>query len=211
MVDKLRLRFVALGDSLTVGFQPPGIYLPVMEEFPYTQFLETILFKEMPKKGLDNVEVTFKNAGMNGDTTRSMLERLDAHVLSARPDYVMVWGGINDMMMLRPPEEVFTNLAKIYEKAEDAGVRVIACTLTPIMYYNEVKLRIIELNDMIKKQCAQHGIPVADLFKATADDAGGLREAFSSDGVHLSYAGYQRVANTIYYDVIERILDGLMR
>jgi lysophospholipase L1-like esterase len=208
---KLRLSFVALGDSLTVGFQPPSMYLPDMEEFPYTQFLETILFKELPKKGLDDVEVTFKNSGMNGDTTRGMLERLDAHVFSSKPDYVIVWGGINDLMMLRPPEEAFANLAKIYEKARDAGVRVIACTLTPIMNYNEVKRRIIELNDMIKRYCDPHGIPVADLFKATADNSGELREAFSSDGVHLSNAGYQRVANTIYYDVIEQILNGLTR
>ena len=50
-------------------------------------------------------------------------------------------------------------------------------------------------------------IPIADLFDATSDEKGKLRASFSSDGVHLNNAGYRKVAYTIYYDVIESILE----
>jgi len=209
MVDDISLKFVALGDSLTVGFQSPDTFLPCMEEFPYTQFLETILSRELPKKGLSHIKFNFRNAGMLGDTTRSMLERFDVHVAALEPDYVIVWGGINDLFMLRTSEHILGNLKQIYRRARDAGVEPTASTVTSVLGNDPMLSRIVELNDMIRSHCTEHGIPVADLFAATSDESGRLRETFSSDGVHLSYAGYQKVAYTIYHDVIEPILDGL--
>jgi len=209
MVDKIMLKFAALGDSLTVGFQSPDIFLPGREEFPYTQFLETILVSELPKKSLSHVEVYFKNVGMLGDTTRSMLERFDIHVAALEPDYVIVWGGINDLFMIQSTENILGNLKQIYGRASERGVEPIACTTTSVLGNDLMVSRVVELNDMIRGYCAEKGIPVADLFAATSDEHNRLRETFSSDGVHLSYAGYQKVAYTIYYDVIEPILDEL--
>ena len=209
MVDKVTLKFVALGDSLTVGFQSPDIFLPGREEFPYTQFLETILVSELPKKGLSHVEVYFRNAGMLGDTSRSMLERFDIHVAALEPDYVIVWGGINDLFMLQPPGIILGNLKQFYGRAREAGVEPIACTVTSVLGYDSMVSRIMELNDMIRGHCKEHGIPVADLFAATSNKQGMLKETFSSDGAHLSHAGYLKVAYTIFYEVIEPILDEL--
>lgn len=211
MFDRVRLRFVALGDSLTVGFQSPDVFLPGREEFPYTSLLEVILSSELPKKNLSNVEVSFVNAGMMGDTTRGMLERFEAHVASEEPDYVLVWGGINDLYMLQPPEAVFGNLKRIYGRTREIGAEPIACTVTSVLGDEGMVTRIRELNELIKGHCEENGIPVADLFSATNDEAGRLRETFSSDGVHLSYAGYHRVAYAIYHQVIEPILDGWKR
>jgi len=205
MVD--RIRFVALGDSLTVGFQPPSAFLPGKEEFPYTRFLEIILSRELPEKGLGHLEVSFGNVGMLGDTTRSMLERFDAHVAALEPDYVIVWGGINDLFGLKAPEEIHGNLRRIYGKALEAGIKSVACTLTSVQGFDALLPQIRELNDLITGHCGAHGIPVADLFAATSDESGRLREAFSSDGVHLNHAGYQRVAYTIYFEVIEPLLE----
>ena len=209
MVDKIRVKFVALGDSLTAGFQPPDLFPSGREAFPYTRFLEIILKKELPKKGLSYIEVYFENAGMLGDTTRSMLERFDAHVVALEPDYVAVWGGINDLFMLKTPGEIQNNLAQLYCKALEADIGPIACTVTSVLSFNHILPRIMELNDLIKGYCTEHGVLMADLFAATSDKSGRLRETFSSDGIHLSNAGYQRVAHTLYYEAIEPILDGL--
>lgn len=209
MVGRIRLKFVALGDSLTVGFQPPDMFLTGREAFPYTRFLEIILSRELPKKGLSHIEVYFENAGILGDTTRSMLDRFEAHVAALEPNYAIVWGGINDLFMPQMPENIISNLKQIYRRAIEAGIGPIACTVSSVLGYDLLVPRILELNDLIREYCAEHDVPVADLFAATSDGSGRLREAFSSDGVHLSQAGYQRVAYTLYHEVIERILDRL--
>jgi len=211
MADGVGLKFVALGDSLTVGFQSPSMFLPGREEFPYTRFLDIILGRELSRKGLSRIQVSFGNAGMLGDTVRSMLGRFDSHVAAEEPDHVIVWGGINDLFMLRTPETIVGDLKQIYSRALEAGIGPIACTVTPVLGPDDLVSYILELNDMIRGYCIEHGVPLADLFAATSDESERLRETFSSDGVHLSQAGYQRVAFTLYYEVIEPILDGLKK
>lgn len=200
------LGFAALGDSLTVGFQPPRLYQPG-REFPYTSFLEAIVYRELPRKGLGHLQVSFINLGVLGDTTRRMLQRFSSQVAPLRPDYVIVWGGINDLFSMVEPEDAYSNLRRIYRTAEECAVKPIACTLTSVLGYDEVIPRIVRLNNLLKNYCEDEKIPIADLFSATADDAGRLRETLSSDGVHLSQAGYMKVANTIYYEVLEKILE----
>ncbi len=207
MMRRVGVRFAALGDSLTVGFQPPGLYLPGREEFPYTSFLEAIIYRELHRKGLDHLEVSFINLGLIGDTTPRMLQRFSSQVAPLKPDYIIVWGGINDLFSMEEPEEVYSNLRRIYEGAEEADVKPIACTLTSVLGYDDLIPRIVRLNTLLKRHCVENGIPIADLFSATADPEGRLRETFSSDGVHLSQAGYMKVANTIYYEVLEKILE----
>ncbi len=38
-----------------------------------------------------------------------------------------------------------------------------------------------------------------DLYESTSDENGMLISSYSDDGIHLSKAGYQRVAETIFY------------
>jgi len=133
MTRKNPIKIVALGDSLTVGFQAPSEFLEGSEEYPYNHFLEIILDRELPGKGLGDLEVLFTNAGLLGDTTRGMLERFESHVASKNPDYVIVWGGINDLMTLYLTEKIFKNLETIYTKAREKKIEPIACTLTPTL------------------------------------------------------------------------------
>ena len=207
MAGKKLIKIVALGDSLTVGFQAPSEFMEGSEEYPYNHFLEIILDREIPRKGLVDLEVSLINVGMLGDTTRGMLERFEVHVASKNPDFVIVWGGINDLMSLSTPEEVMENLEEIYSKARKLRIKPIACTLTPTLGLGEIQNKIVQLNEMIRKHCKENSILLADLYRATADESGMLRGSFSSDGVHLTNAGYQRIAYTIYIDVIEKILD----
>lgn len=205
----MEIRFVALGDSLTVGFQAPSPFLPGSEEFPYTRFLEDIVRDRLQAKNLSSIEFSFINSGLLGDTTRTMLERFERHVASKNPDYVIVWGGINDLFMMKTPDSVFSNLVKIYSMSMESKIEPIACTLTPVLGYDEMLPKIGELNSMIRNYCRREKIRLADLFTALSDDHGKLRESFSSDGIHLSNAGYMKVAHVIYYEAIEGIIDEL--
>ena len=201
----VRITFVALGDSLTYGFAPFGRGLP------YTSYLDNMVIVEQGRRGLGDADFVFVNLGVNGDTTRGMLSRLESEVTSIGADYVIVWGGINDLFGGRSPPEVIENLKQIYARARELGIEPIACTLTSIVHQNPIVPRIRELNDLIREHCAMNRLLLVDLFRTTSDESGLLMEGYSSDGVHLNGEGNGRVASAVYSGVVERILDELAR
>ncbi len=211
MRDRMKLRFVAIGDSLTAGFTPFNASRPWGRGLPYTSYLDKIVIAELSKKGLENVECSFVNMGVNGDTTGGMLSRFDSDVAPTNPGYVFVWGGINDLFGARSPSEVIENLGKIYARARKMGTEPVACTLTSIVQHSPIVPRIWELNELIRAYCAENRILLVDLFKAMSDESGLLKEAYSSDGVHLNAEGNRMIASTIYAEFVKQILDGLIR
>jgi lysophospholipase L1-like esterase len=179
-------------------------------DFPYTQFLENLLLKKLPEKGMEHIDVSFDNVGILGDTTAGMLQRFDLHVAAKRPDYVIVWGGINDIYMQRTPESIANNLRQIYRRAQEDGINPIACTVTSILGPEQWIQLIITLNKLIKDLCKTESLILVDLYVATSDKSGRLRKTYSSDGVHLTRSGYEKVALTVYKEVVEEILDNLL-
>jgi lysophospholipase L1-like esterase len=138
-----------------------------------------------------------------------MLGRLGSEVAPMGADYVVVWGGINDLFGGRSPPEVMESLGKIYARARELGIEPVACTLTSIVDKNPVVPRIWELNDLIRAHYEENRLRLVDLFEATSDESGLLIEGYSSDGAHLNAEGNRRVASAVYSGVVEEVLDGL--
>jgi lysophospholipase L1-like esterase len=206
-----RITFVALGDSLTYGFVPYGSFGAMGRGLPYTSFLDNMVIVEQGRRGLGDVDFVFVNLGVNGDTTGGMLGRLETAVAPIGPDYVIVWGGINDLFGGRSPPEVMENLRKIYARARELGIEPIACTLTSSTRQSPIVPKIRELNDLIRAHCAVSRMRLGDLFGAISDESGLLLGEYSSDGVHLNAEGNRMIASTVYSEVVERILDELTR
>lgn len=211
MDEVIDLTFVALGDSLTAGYVPYAPMNPMDHVFPYTAYLDNAVIAEQSRRGWEHVHCTFVNRGVNGDSTKGMLSRFDSEIASLEPDYVIVWAGINDLFLGFPLDEIMGRLQQIYSKAREHGIEPVACTVTSITRESPVVARIVELNGLIRGYCTENHVPVVDLFKALSDRSGLLLENFSSDGVHLNADGNRRVADTVYSEVVEPILYGLVR
>lgn len=196
------LVFVALGDSLTAGFTP---YL-TDPDIPYTTYLQDLASTEQSGNPLGQINSTFVNLGVNGDDTRGMIERMVVEVAPREPDYVIVWGGINDLLIGRAPILVMESLAQMYLMAREQGIEPIACTLTSVTFQGVIVSRIMELNDLISHHCAENSIQRADLSRAMSNESGLLLEEYSSDGLHLNNNGNKRIAETVYSEVIKPIL-----
>jgi lysophospholipase L1-like esterase len=209
MARIVSLVFAALGDSLTRGFVPYDPFRPLRPSIPYTSYLDTWVIAQLLRRGIENVSAKFVNFGVNGDSTRGMRQRLGSWVAPLDPRYVIIWGGINDLYSSFPPENIIENLIALYLKTSEIGAEPIACTLTSVMGFDAVIPSIRRLNEMIRKHCSENYIPFADLYTATSDDEGRLEGRYSSDGVHLTAAGNERVARAVYGDVVEGIIDAL--
>ena len=207
MGEMTRLVFVALGDSLTRGYVPYRSTGPFRHSLPYTDALDNIVIVEQGKKGYDDVDCVFINRGVDGDSTKGMLSRLTSELPPLGPDYVIVWGGINDLFMGRQPAEVMETLRQIYLKTLEMGATPIACTLTSVRGASKVIESIQELNESIKSHSDLEGIMLADLYAATSDMEGRLLSWYSSDGAHLNMEGNRVIAQTIYSEVVDGILE----
>ena len=201
------LAFICLGDSLTVGYRSPGTH--GYAETPYTGMLEPMARSGLRALGLDGYEAFFINKGINGDSTDGMLGRFRTSVEAERPDYVIVWAGINDLYAGREPRRVMENLKRLYAKTLEIGAKPIACTLTPTEADDQMNTRIRTLNALITEHCDGEGLRVVDLFSSLAGPDGRLSPVYSDDGVHLSPQGYAAVARTVYDEVVYYVLRGL--
>ncbi|MBF0536679.1 MAG: hypothetical protein HQL03_00325 [Nitrospirae bacterium] len=190
-MDKKRL-VVAFGDSLTVGFQSPTYESPWYQETPYTDFLNQMLSER----------ITFVAKGISGELTEEMVRRFPGDVLAARPDYVIILGGSNDLGWGMQPTVVMQNLYTMYTMAQEAGIVPIAVTVPSIRGYDALISPREVLNNMIKDTAMRINIPCVDMFTKSAEpDTLRLAQQYSNDGLHLSTEGYMLIADLLYNEV----------
>ncbi len=123
-----------MGDSITYGVG--------CEVSSYENTLHTLLKASYP-----NDTWTLYNEGVGGETTAQMLARFYTGVTS-HPDckYVLIWGGINDIMGGANVSLIESNLQSMYSLAHAAKIKVVALYLTPTSWCTptmEVKLKTI--------------------------------------------------------------------
>jgi lysophospholipase L1-like esterase len=199
----LLVRVVALGDSLTVGFQSYGFNADVQRSTPYTDFLHALAKGDSQ---LSSLSVEIINKGVNGDLTEQMLARFDFDVVCLSPAIVIILGGSNDLGLGLPPREVFLNLREMYELSLGKGITPIACAVPSILGFDAGIPPRLTLNELIGEYSSKRGLRCADLFRATKDRDARLALQYSSDGLHLNTEGYRKVADTIYEEALRPLL-----
>jgi acyl-CoA thioesterase-1 len=105
-----RLNIVAIGASNTTGFG-------VGEQNAYPAVLQALL----RKKGID---ASVTNAGVNGDVTSGMRNRLDSAVPKGT-DLVILQPGANDLRFFGTKEARAANIAAMVARLRARGIRVV--------------------------------------------------------------------------------------
>ena len=203
-MDYRFLVLVALGDSMTVGYQSPSPENPRGTDFPYTRVLEQLVWSEIRQRDLTNLGVIVENEGVNGDKIEGMITRFNPRVTRHKPNYVIIWTGFNDLHPTIKIQDNINNLQKLYHMTRSIGAEPIGCSLTPgkTLFHN---LRIVEFNKAIQSLCSSESIIYVDLFDVMTDSEGKLDKQYYNDG-HLSNKGYTKVAETIFKKAIKGIL-----
>ena len=198
------IKFVAIGNSLTVGFTPSTF----TTSNSYPEFLKEITDDFLKQTGKTNsLEVTFRNKGINGDLTSGMLSRFKQDVIDLKPKYVIILGGTNDIGWGFQVEEIFTNLKKMMEIAQDNKVQPISCTIPSVLGWDEGIPTRLQLNKLLKQFCREKEIPCVDLFLKTSDpQTKKLKSKYSIDGLHLNTSGYRKIAETIFEEAVRDLI-----
>lgn len=202
------LVIVALGDSLTTGFQNPTTDNPYGLEYPFTRALQLMMWDEIKKLNLD-LNPVVENEGIVGDNTKGMLRRFDSSIPLHKPDYVITWGGINDFTSGVSAESIVSNLKEIYQKTRAINAIPVACNLTPIVSSVKVIEILQTYNQKIEELAKNENIQLINLYKNLANEEGKLRQEYNNDGIHLSFEGYTKVAESIFEEMVKPILINL--
>jgi lysophospholipase L1-like esterase len=192
---------VALGDSTTAG--TPNFLSP-LESPPHgsgdiTSQYAYWLMREHP-------EWEVLNRGINGQRSDEIRERFERDVTAVSPRVVVILAGVNDVYQGYPVTHVQDQLMRMYARAHELGIRVVAGSVLPYDMARETQNQEIhELNAWL----AGLGSPVhfCDTHKAVQDvrDADHLRE--SPEGLHPTPKGYHRMAVALK-SVLARLLNG---
>lgn len=185
------MKLLVLGDSLTAGYG----------------MLKRIAWTAQVAR---NLGATVFNRGICGDTTAGMLARLYREISETQPEYVLIWGGSNDVFLCHDCSYAKGNIAAMVQQSVFYGVKPILITPLPVEQYS-MKPQWEKLIDPQKAEglIAQYvtwifdysesfQIPVIDCFhtfsaKIKNQNTSGLY----LDGIHPNDHGHQIIAEQI--------------
>lgn len=151
-------RFMAFGDSLTVGFGDPGV--PCVGPGP-TGGWTTRLRQRMNSDGLD---VAVENFGLCGERTQAGLSRID-NVIARGGDIVVVYEGTNDLSSPSlSVEGIRSRLWQMVDKVLDAGQVPILVAPPPRRSGGTAENRTAFLSFTLEQDAAERGVLFVDLY-----------------------------------------------
>lgn len=179
------LRILALGDSLTAGYQlPPEAAFPVQLE------------AALKARGHDAIVI---NAGVSGDTTAAGLARLDWS-LGEGADAVIVELGANDALRGLPTASARANLDKIVASLSERGIPVLLAGIAAPRNMGDEY--VAEFERMYAEIAAEHD---AILYLNFLEGIPISAETVLPDGIHPTQKGVAIIVEGILPKVEELI------
>jgi len=138
------------------------------------------------------------NRGINGQTAGEIRARFERDVVRAKPAYVIILAGVNDIFGGGSAEAVERELAAMYADALDSAIVPVAASVLP---YDQATPRataaIFTLNTWIESFAKVLDIPFADTHAAVAAANAPHRLRGSPDGLHPDVDGYRRMGDVL--------------
>jgi lysophospholipase L1-like esterase len=131
------------------------------------------------------------NAGIAGDTTANMLNRLSTDVIARNPDKVFIEAGYIDINAQVSVANIAANIGTMVNRLKAANILPILCTLPPRLP-NDVygpspqsTLAIVQLNFQLRQLADAQGIPLVDFYSIVVDPKTGYyQNGYSIDNVN---------------------------
>ena len=150
------------------------------------------------------------NFGIEGDITYGVMVRL-REVVSSKPSLILIEIGADDFSKGIPEENVMENIFSIAHKLRKAlpSSKIVVQGIIPVnpTFKNFPKGysqndRFFTVNEQLRRYALKIGYTYVDLYSGFVDTKGQLETKYTTDGVHLTPAGYERWASRLREDKI---------
>lgn len=145
---------------------------------------------------------TWLNQGISGETSAGLLSRLNLFD-QTRPETIFIMIGINDLLRGTSELTILENYRLMIDdlKATHPQAQIVVQSILPHAaeqatwegrdrLMNLPNQKIQDLNRQIETVAQEEDVYFLDLYSLFADDAGKLRMALSTDGLHLNKQGF---------------------
>lgn len=158
------------------------------------------------------------NQGISGETSRGLLQRLNLFD-KTQPETIFVMIGINDLIRGVNDEVILDNQRQIlrYLRKTHPKTKIFVQSILPhgaeeATWEGREKLlaipnsRIQKLNQQLQSIATKQSVKYLDLYPLFTNQKGNIRSEFTTDGLHLSPAGYVvwRTALQVYQQGVDR-------
>ena len=143
-------------------------------------------------------EKSYINRGIGGQTTPQMKHRFVQDVIELEPKAVVILAGINDIAQntgyISIPE-IAANIEEMVRMAKTNNIKVVLCSVLPSNYFPwrpqiQPADKVIALNALLKEIAYKNKVHYLDYYSEMVDDKKGLKEVYTTDGVHCTIEGY---------------------
>ena len=171
-------------------------------------FIGDSIIEYYPLQELLGTSKTIVNRGIRGYQTGLLRENLDAHLYGDAVDQIVLLIGTNDIGKDVPMNETLNNLESVIQTiSRDYPLSQIKLvSILPVNESTDFKQTVyIRTNEKIKmwNQAYQDlatsymQVEYIPVFDSLLDEAGQLKPTYTTDGLHLSVAGYQVLSNVL--------------
>jgi acyl-CoA thioesterase I len=157
---------------------------------------------------------TLTNLCVSGATAEDVLRRQLDQGISAKPNFVTLGIGINDVGLGIPVEEFAANYDSILTRLKtetNAAVLIVnipdvsQAPAVPASLRAEHHASIVVFNQRIAEIALRHGVTALDIYSATRETLSSHPEFFSADGFHPSDKGYEVWAGRMWPAIAQLI------
>ena len=171
-------------------------------------FIGDSIVEYYPLQELLGTAKTIVNRGIRGYQTRLLLENLDAHLYGDAVDQIVLLIGTNDIGKDIPLNEALDNLERVIQSiARDYPLSQIKLlSILPVNEGEKYKQTVyIRTNEKIREwnqayealTSAYMQVDFVPVYDSLIDSEGQLKKDYTTDGLHLSVAGYQALSEAL--------------
>lgn len=179
------IKYVSLGDSLTVGVGSNNI----AQTYPY-------IFAENLSRFMS---VSLVNLAIRGATSSDVINSQLEKAIAENPNYVSLLIGVNDVYGFESNgefEKNFDRITTVLIKNTQAKIIILnipylgSDSLIVFPYNNIFNYRVLQFNKIISKISSEKNLILIDLYAPTKDIFSKKSNFYSSDNFHPSANGY---------------------
>ena len=171
-------------------------------------FIGDSIVEYYPLQELLGTAKTIVNRGIRGYQTGLLLENLDAHLYGDAVDQIVLLIGTNDIGKDIPMNEALDNLERVIQSIarEYPLSQIKLLSILPVNEGEEYKQTVyIRTSEKIREwnqayealASAYMQVDFVSIYDSLTDSEGQLKSAYTTDGLHLSVAGYQALSDTL--------------
>ncbi len=175
------------------------------------------LFKAKVREDFPEDRITIRNRGVNGESSRNGLARLECELATYSPDLVIMLFGSNDSAY--GPwyhvgyEEFSRNYDLIISGVKAAGAQLILITPPPVIEDEEmpfIENSVLEgYCEIIREKAEKNSLKLIDMNKAFKEHPP-LTALLQWDGVHISTEGYRLFFETVY-ETVRPVIENMLK